>query len=192
MKISPILFKTEMVQAILEGRKTMTRRTKGLDKVNEEPREWNYLSMSYDKAIFYNDKNYDVEINIKSRYGNPGDVLWVRETFRDIEQDYGIPRYEYKATEKINLTDKWKPCLFMPKKACRLFLEITSIKMQRLHNIHFIDALNEGMASVLENEDAVTKFHKLWQKINGEKMWANNPWVWVISFKQIQKPDNFF
>ena len=199
MKFIPILFSTPMVQAILDGRKTMTRRT------IKFPKGWVAEDNAWDWAAL---REYYPKWGCP--YGQIGDVLWVRETFRGIEQDFGSPRYEYKATEKINLIDKWKPSLFMPKSACRIFLEITNVRVERLQDISEEDSMAEGVIDYedgtfknyfkqkgFKDEDGVeclsakASFLSLWCSINGIDSWESNPFVWVVEFKRIDKPVNF-
>ena len=205
-RFKPILFSTPMVQAILEGRKSMTRR---IIKTDAKKIFWNEIVLNGYGG--YCDEHGNP---VKSKY-SIGDVLWVRETFRVIEQDFGKPRYEYKATEKINLTDKWKPSIFMPFDACRIFLKIKNIRVEELQNISNADAFNEGIEWKIkfpeEHPDlkyyrdymfkdrfatgilfeAKHSFKSLWFKINGRESWEENPFVWVISFEKIDKPVNF-
>lgn len=114
IKYHPMLFFTPMVQAILEGRKYQTRRTKGLESINENPDLYNHTGKAVignfpiqknDFRIYqcFEEKATGKQQLVKCPY-ELDDVLWVRETFRAIEQEQGSPRFEYKATEKINLT----------------------------------------------------------------------------------------
>lgn len=215
MKFIPILFSTPMVQAILEGRKKQTRRV-----VNPQPVDCSETHKHYAEAEWKNDPFTPSKIGlqngrlycslcgvggIKSPYGQPGDILWVRETFRPIEQDFGLPRFEYKATETINLTDKWKPCIHMPKSACRIFLKVKSVRVERLQDISEEDAISEGVfyygeesgdyKNYLYNDKygddwgvitAKESFQTLWESINGMQSWESNPFVWVIEFERIE------
>lgn len=207
MKFIQILFSTPMVQAINEDRKTMTRRV----VKHQPPNDFEYLGTDTDRAsgepIFYACWEGDKYHNVKCPYGRVGDVLWVRETFRSIEQETGGERYEYKATEKINLSDKWKPSLFMPKAACRTFLQIINIRVERLQDISHQDAIAEGVERQVPNKFKnylgknycegiklnfpTESFQTLWQSINGKDSWEANPFVWVVEFKRIEKPENF-
>ena len=76
---------------------------------------------------------------------------------------------------------KWKPSIFMPKEACRIFLKVTDVRVERLQSISEADARAEGV-------DSVDAFFALWQKINGTESLAANPWVWVYEFEVIPKP----
>lgn len=158
VKYHPILFSTPMVQAIDENRKTQTRRTKGLEKVNENPDDWKFDRYSVDMAfdqigcIFSNGHE---EIHIPFNY-NIYDVFWVRESYHrihDANTDKFL-RFGYKA-DKNYKGAKWKPSIHMPKRACRFFLKIKSIRAERLNEISNEDAIAEGINSepwALDNE----------------------------------------
>lgn len=138
-KFNPLLCSTPVVEALIAKRKTKTRRV-----VKEPAQSW------FNKSFGNND--WSKSVNNLSKY-QVGDILWVRETFRTIDQDFGEPRYEYKATEKINLKDKWKPSLFMPKAACRFFLQVKSITVERLNDISEQDAIAEGVESCIADKE---------------------------------------
>lgn len=204
--IKPILFSTLMVQGILDGRKTKTRRVAKLQPdglqlaINNVCRDWNHIFKGYPK---------DVDIDIwsfgKCPYGEVGDILWVRETF-NLHSD--LPEcgaeYWYKADSKTYPGIRWKPSLFMPKKACRLFLKVKSVRVERLNDISESDAIAEGV-DVLEPNEAYKcyddgaghfatargSFTSLWESINGLKSWSANPWVWVIEFERCERPAGF-
>lgn len=198
-KFHPILYSTQMVQAIFEGRKIMTRRKV---KLSFHP-DTVYVTRIHpfeDIYLPYDKFDRTTGNGIKCPYGNVGDVLWVRETFSNIGLTKNI--YTYKA-DFPNATWKWKPSIFMPKAACRLFLEITEVRIERLHEISEEDAISEGILideegmECYDYENKIYRlwpqgsFESLWQKINGAESWNANPFVWVISFKQIDKPINF-
>lgn len=104
---------------------------------------------------------------------------------------------------------KWKPSLFMPKAACRIFLEVTDVKVERLQDINSEDAKAEGANDWMKVDDMKMMaglgnwlipspfsghqfgFLSIWCKINGCQSWLDNPWVWVVTFKKIEKPENF-
>lgn len=165
--MKPILFSTPMVQAILKGQKTQTRR------IVKQPEAVELLELGqFGDAL-------DLSKHRK------GDILWVRETFRP--KSHGMPigdPYEYRATalEDGNPTDEpWKPSIFMPKEACRIFLKVTNVRVERLQSISEADAKAEGF-------DSIDLFFALWQNINGTESLAANPWVWVYEFEVIPKP----
>ncbi|WP_445458406.1 hypothetical protein [Flavobacterium sp. HNIBRBA15423] len=212
MKIKPILFSTEMVQAILEGRKTQTRRTKGLETISKNANSYRYdgLDESGDtgteyqhffEIIDHNKKPIEKYCSIKSPY-KIGDILWVREFFvkfekwKELEQKFS---YYYKA-DFYNHTFKYEPSIHMPKEACRLFLKIKNIRAERLNDISQADAIAEGIKKDLgwknylfegAETDPYSSFETLWKKINGKESWNSNPWVWVIDFERCEKPKNF-
>lgn len=212
MKYHPILFSTAMVQGIDENRKTQTRRTKGLEKVNENPDEWEFWRFFDGHAKFVEKGNASNEKFVKCPY-NLGDVLWVRETFCGIIQKDESTKYHYKANANWALLEAlkiiWKPSLFMPKIACRTFLKIKSIRVERIWQISEEDAIAEGIEKIgktslgipiykeyfLKSETpcfcAANSFRSLWKKINGEESWYQNPFVWVYEFEKIEKPEDF-
>ena len=203
----PMLFSTSMVQAILEGRKTQTRR-----KIKHQPPKGNYKfginvtgTRCKENGLFHwigIDEEIEYKVtDSKQPYFkcpfNKGDIIWVRETFAgaDLKEEtlkfypeYKNPNFIYKAGSSY-LNIKWKPSLFMPKKACRLFLEITDIRIERLNEISESDAVAEGILDMFYGkdiagnayfnymdkkggwdsvaEDAIHSYQTLWQKING-------------------------
>jgi hypothetical protein len=189
MKQTPILFSTPMVQAILEGRKTQTRRV--VKNCSAK-----HLSMREKKAIGESGRNY------KFPYGQVGDVLWVRETYLNFNSVDETPNYIYKADHPnfhVNFAsgERWKPSIHMPKSACRIWLKITNVRVERLQKISEQDAMIEGVEilnvpawkdyidSFGYCESAYESFKTLWQSINSEESWNDNPWVWVIEFEQV-------
>ena len=181
MKHIPIIFSTPMVQAIRDGRKTQTRRV---------VKARSYISDIEDGVPY--EMTEDDSQPIKCPYGQPGDVIWVRETFAHTSQlninpedeNYG---YVYKADGQP-WEDcegwKWKPSIFMPREACRLFLRIKSVRVERLQEITCQDVLAEGMDS-----GHSPYFITLWQSIHGHESWKANPWVWVIEFDPISREE---
>lgn len=151
-------------------------------------------------------------------YGKPGDRLWVQETFSEIPNQkpagyFTDPKwidrkYWYEAdNDKPTWGGKWKPPIFMPRDACRILLEITDIRAERLQEITEEDAIAEGVTfdvtEEVQREDMVTPgrdscapvliapkdaFLSLWDSINKERGfgWDQNPWVWVIEFKKLE------
>ena len=180
----PILFSTPMVKAILAGKKTMTRRVikpKTLDK---------FINLIW---------NPNENLNLSP--WKVGDVLWVRETWNGIRLGNG-PEYWYRADEPEDadtgvLRERWRPSIFMPRAAARLFLKVTSIRVERLQEITEEDAIAEGVLwnrarkineleksnNIIDNAKAL--FMRLWDAINAKRGygWDVNPYVWVISFE---------
>lgn len=168
MKERPILFSGPMVKAILEGRKTQTRRVV---------------------------KNPGPLSTTLSPYGVPGDRLWVRETWGH-EADgnacddirCGNPDHIwYRASEKdpsIFPKDFWRPSIHMPRWASRLTLEVTAVRVQRLNELDKWDAKAEGIDPTYPNP--IASFSALWDSINGKKHpWSSNPVVRVVEFRKI-------
>ena len=201
MNTKPILFSTEMVQAILEGRKTQTRRTKGLKVVNDNPDSHTFNSFSIDnsKATFKRIEGMWQAVDAPYK---TGDILWVRESFNEVLIN-SKDAFIYKADWDEESTQfNWKPSIHMPKKACRLFLKITNVRAERLLEISEEEARKEGVKHLIPrwkdytNEkgfcyNAWSSFKTLWIKINGIESYTSNPWVWVIEFERIEKPENF-
>lgn len=209
MKQRPILFNTEMVQAILAGRKMQTRREVHPDIAVS-------ISNNPDRILY------------RCPFGQTGDVLWVRETFaKCIGRDEITPSemenaYElspdrfivYKADSKEEThpdhpewgNKRWKPSIHMPKDAARIWLRITDVRVERLHDISEADAIAEGVERIADygttgyklytepdaaysDIDAKWSFESLWHSINGADNWNANPWVWVLEFERIEKPN---
>lgn len=166
----PILFSAPMVQAILEGRKTQTRRT-----VKGDP-----------LLLLLSGHSAEEVLNDKIPYGNPGDRLWVRETWTKWRHKFGedfLYRADFENGKNGHI---WKPSIHMPRVASRITLLITGIRVERLHDITEADAVAEGCQSGGDWGCAPTiQFEKLWESINGRESWDENPWVWVIEFKKL-------
>ncbi|MBJ9142245.1 ASCH domain-containing protein [Citrobacter koseri] len=206
MKERGMIFNGEMVRAILEGRKTQTRRP-----VNSSTADLLDLQKQYPH------KKY----NIVCPLGQPGDCLWVRETFqgplvseelfeeyRAYPEKFETPQYcEYAADggarpEYCDLDDNlrhgWRPSIHMPRWASRILLEITDVRVERLNDISQEDAQAEGMdltgwRPTYSDPDSggevwtpYDNFAQLWESIYGDENWRSNPWVWVIEFKCIE------
>lgn len=205
-----MLFSAEMVNAILDGSKTQTRRTQGI-LVNDEPNNWT-LNPDFAEDGMFIFRNSD---NTQGYFPVPrfdkGDIIWVRETFfpKEIHEEPPGTIAHYKATDAF-ASNKWKPSIFMPKKACRLFLKVKNVKIERLQQISEIDAISEGCAkygpfgeykgSLHPNggmmryraySKASRAFQCIWETVNGSVSWNKNPFVWVIEFERIDKPKDF-
>lgn len=178
----PILFSTPMVQAIIALIKRMTRRTKGLKKVNEKPEEWEINGSWHDFngkfAVEFRHKQTGEFVLIECPYGKLGDILWVRETWGNYSEDnpernatYYLYRADYPQDakgywyepEQINFCDfpRWRPSIHMPRVACRIRLKITDIRVERLQDISEEDAKAEGAVKVqycLHPDDGVVPY----------------------------------
>ena len=198
--MKPILFNTEMVRAILEGRKTVTRRVINRDIVNNCDMESDGTLLNYENS--YGDFINPVDL---CRY-KVGDVLYVRETWNEVTNGY-----IYKATNepvmvngyKISL--RWRPSIHMPKAAARIFLRVTSVRVERLQDMTVEDCHKEGVniatSSITDGETlkrdhdfSLEKFETLWDStIRKDQFkyygWEANPYVWVIEFERVEKPE---
>lgn len=174
--VKPILFNTEMVRAILDGRKTCTRR------ICKDANEYTVPDMEFydaDKRTYAVHNFADLEHTEKVSIGErtcpicPGDILYVRETWcKELERyiyraDYSDTEKFYQGGKEINM--KWHPSIHMPKEAARIFLRVTNVRVERLQDITVEDALAEGMDKYIR--------------------WDANPWVWVIEFERCDKPE---
>jgi hypothetical protein len=181
-RIKPILFSTPMVQAILAGRKTMTRRV-------VKPQPENGFVDPFTK--FLCEKTHYGGHVVNPKYAK-GDILWVRETWLLENGD----RYTYRASEPF-LADwlKWRPSIFMPKEACRIWLRVTDVQCERLRDILCGDMKREGCIPETVTGGQYQQWQRdywipLWDSINAKRGygWDANPWVWVISFERCEKP----
>jgi hypothetical protein len=198
LKERPILFSGPMVRAILAGTKTQTRRL-----VKGVALEW--LAPGMFEPAYVADPE-----NALCPYGVPGDRLWVRETWQENTPPSG---YIYRADDVAGHIDTgWRPSIFMPRAACRIRLEVTDLRVQRLQEISEEDAEAEGAdyrcdrcgdsgsirtygeGGVLIGEecpDCVDRsprgdFRELWNSINAKRApWDSNPWTWAITFRQV-------
>ncbi len=206
MKEKPILFSTPMVQATLDVRKTMTRRVvKNLVGATSVEDIYHRPDGLYIGTHLKVGDGQGVTLPFRCPYGNIGDQLWVRETYRIINHSGTASKYFYKADAcQTDINDneiKWKPSIFMPKEACRIRLEITNIRVERLQDISQEDSKAEGIYTMphrpasegctphkdksFSRDCFVCAFKFLWNTINGESGngWDTNPWLWVIEFK---------
>lgn len=186
----PILFSTPMVQAILEGRKTMTRRiVKGLPN-DQSGCDLGIIKTTDGKLTGYGFETIPYQ---------PGDILWVRETWARLNDDYHPDDkgsiYVYKA-DHITGNDgpdliKWKPSIFMHRAAARIFLRVTDVRVERLQEILCGDMKREGCIPPTVTGGQYQQWQRdywipLWDAINAKRGygWETNPWVWVIEFER--------
>lgn len=201
----PILFSGPMVRAILEGRKTVTRRAikhqPDVPVTDAIPRR-NYPHGPATVDWYWRPKHGHLNgapshgWDFKCPYGEPGDRLWVRETFAHGHQDAGSDcGLLYRATDPgwddNNSGLRWRPSIHMPRWASRILLEITAVRVERMQDISNEQARAEGYPADREADtggsglDAWLWFRSLWESINGAESWAANPWVWVVEFKRV-------
>lgn len=212
MTIKPILFNTEMVRAILDGRKSCTRRVVKFPVnryTNNVPLADKVVlqELRCDKANFLEKPFFSFGMNLPYQ---PGDILYVRETFIQA----AAHTFWYKADDKSWMSKDllWHPSIHMPKEAARIWLKVTDVRVERLQEITEEQASaegtnpwdeacyeNNGWHPTLSDPDSggepniIDGFHKLWdstiKKNDLDRYgWNTNPWVWVIEFEQCEKP----
>ena len=200
-KERPILFNADMVNAILSGRKTQTRR---IVKPTKDRNGSGCHLAPCEIAGEVNGGDYAL-----CPYGQPGDRLWVRENFLylmhgdvtagDIKYCASIDSRSAAGSKNPGYWWRKRPSIHMPRWASRITLEIVSVRVERLKQISERDALQEGIGLVLADNwpdpkamsEAVAKsrragFKLLWESINGSDSWDTNPWVWVVEFKRVE------
>lgn len=199
MAEKPILFNTEMVMAILDGRKTQTRRVAFPERDLREFRNQMYPDgWWYRGRVFQNFKSFLYDPNVpKCKYW-PGNVLWVRETWAEMPYGY-VYRADDEEPEGWDPDDRWCPSIHMPREAARIFLKVTDVRLERLQDIDDEGAKAEGAnfgAGVAEKmrRSAIERFAEIWDSTikpsDRERYgWDANPWVWVIKFKRIEEPE---
>lgn len=188
----PILFSGEMVRAILEGRKTQTRRV-----ITPQPSAKLYRYMSRNEWYEADGDEPKYHTLRKCPYGNICDLLWVRETWAQLceaDELTGKCDVAYRADDWPEdepgpdyLKRTWRPSIFMPRWASRLTLEVTHVGVERVRDITDDSAIEEGVSRANTSIPgyASTRFAKLWDSINAKRgfSWSSNPWVWVVSFR---------
>jgi hypothetical protein len=207
-----MIFNSEMVRAILDGRKTQTRR----------PVKFPFKDRNLGCELSGNELAGELAAGnyLNSQFGKPSDRIWVRETFQGPLFDFdqmdayckdstpfekaqfcvykadGKPAPEFFDADD-NLHCCWRPSIHMPRWASRILLEITDVRVERLNAISQADAIAEGAPPSHPSIDCVSQeygfpdfsrswFGQTWQHIYGEESWQANPWVWVIEFKRIE------
>lgn len=172
----PIIFSAPMVLAILDGTKTQTRRL-----VKPQPRRVDCgVPFGDGPAWAHAEPGSAV---IRCPYGKRGDRLWVRESFCDARQA-AAGRVLYRASGDTACC--WKPSIHMPRACSRIALDVTGVRVERLHQISRGDAMAEGcpFANMQNGESPVLWYEYLWRAINGPDSWDANPWVWVVEFRK--------
>jgi hypothetical protein len=214
-RMKPILFSTPMVIAILDGRKTQTRR------VIKDKDITNWFDIDVDgKPIAYIDQETGDSYppTHRAKY-QPGDILWVQETWKVIRLLENMQmQFEYRADGLISKTidflldrftkfkkfaDKhgWQSPYFMPREAARIFLKVTNVRVERLQEITVDDCRLEGCCSSdclqtgPHSPDCKcdTLFYNVWNDISAKRGygWDTNPWVWVVKFERISKDEAY-
>lgn len=208
MKERPILFNAPMIRALLDGSKTQTRRiakteiTMGRNSLLG-PRKGAKTAPTFLLP------EHTEQARAISPLGQPGDRLWVRETWQRAGGNTG---FWYRATDSHvddggSPVSHWKPSIFMPRAASRITLEITGVRIERLQDISATDALDEGIKIDIDaktkeplmritgkfppakyikgNGLVIAEYASLWESINGPGSWDSNPWVWAIEFRRV-------
>lgn len=191
MAIKPILFNTEMVRAILDGRKTVTRRlVKFLSRKNP-----NWTGYVKDGLMLYNGRN---EPCIKKAPYQPGDILYVRESYSELSFGY-VYKADGENIDHLGNVIKWHPSIHMPKEAARIWLKVTDVRVERLQDMWASDVSKEGLLfnKPTTVDEMLLAFAKLWNSTIKKSDidsygWNANPWVWVIEFERCEKPEGEF
>ncbi|HIB9011799.1 TPA: hypothetical protein ACWYG6_004555 [Citrobacter braakii] len=195
-----MIFNAEMVRALLDGRKTQTRR----------PIKWKQTRFTEigeredgSKWPWSEDAEHACDFWHPCPFGAVGDRIWVREAFRVHSRATDVATLVYKASERNSWTEqtrrvpvavcnkpatpeKWTPSLHMPRWASRILLEITGVRVERLRSMSQDDARAEGVIAAPGPMEAGLAFRELWDSIYDEESWKANPWVWVIEFKRVE------
>lgn len=209
----PILFSGEMVRAILDGRKTQTRRV-----IKPQPLLSN-VALGCASAEERQRLELQWLVDNDCPHGKPGDLLWVRETWLELDRsgwcDPAKPKDWYDAafgrinaiayranadTEAERIRKeygyKWRPSIFMPRWASRLTLRVVDVRVEQVKNISDMDVLAEGIpqkgrmydpSGITFSDELRADFRSLWDSINAKRgySWDSNPWVWVVEFERV-------
>jgi len=183
MKERPILFSGPMVRAILEGRKSQTRRV--------------VKSVDVQNCCTHQCGGKSAAVLAHCPYGKPGDRLWVRETHLPTASGvyYRADFSDFDAAGHGAMYGGWKPSIFTKRAYSRITVEIVKVRVERLKDISVTDAIEEGIPVNTCLRKApfgtgwahpVSAYVELWESLNGEGSWEDNPWVWVIEFKRVK------
>lgn len=206
MKERGMIFNGEMVRAILDGRKTQTRRIMKVQPSDgfhpthngydlDLNAHW-YTPGVVDKNGYLQPAKKDVfgvadeNEGYTCPFGAVGDRIWVRETWARYNIDQDSHDMAYRATSPADWPEegRWRPSIHMPRWASRLMLEITGVRVERLQAITLGDVCKEIGCGLYDFRPATYGFQvweNLWKSIYGEENWQSNPWVWVIEFKVV-------
>lgn len=223
MKERPIIMSYDSVRAILDGRKSMTRRVVK-PRYRDDEFGFNVCSCPATNEVWVekaDEEGGDFEEGtrfVPCPYGQVGDRLWVRESWaslgfhednvpihvlkdnngieHDVVYSAECPDFEWldengscEYNKNGTQASHWKSPMFMPRWASRITLEITAIRVERLQDITEDDAIKEGFHNYGTEVDTLDAFCEAWQSLNAKRgyPWESNPWVWVVSFKVVQK-----
>ena len=203
-----ILFKPDMIKAIRDKRKTVTRRLAGLKEINECPDDWKLSGFNFGVVHFWNKNDVNMPaVRVKPREGGKyqvGETVYIKEAWAGAPWQDDLPPSEmsqepgllaYKACpEDINycLAGKWRSPLFMPAWAARDFLKITDVRAERLQEITSEDCIAEGIAKEYRHiffektsRHLIDEYKELWNSINKEHPWESNPWIFRYQFEEV-------
>lgn len=215
-----LMLKAEMILAYIAGIKWQTRRTKGLDEINQNPNYWQYQYRWEEKtgphAVFVNKKDSEDTRSIRLPYGDVRSTLYFKETWKMWEREEdGQDFLHYRADDAkvdpawwstkdwtgpnkvwVGKFEKWQPSMLMPR-ICSRFrdVQITGVRVERLHDISEVDAIAEGCVDYFtesfRGKSARAWYFDLWDKINGSKLPSSkNPWLFVYEFVPLKEnPD---
>jgi hypothetical protein len=192
----PLIFSGPSVIQIQKGLKTQTRRTKGLERINENPNDWSFCCRQDGIFHFINESDQHVSLRLLCPYGVPGDRLWVREMFREFDDGDVFYRTHFGNSIPVHADDdpavrKWQSSMFMPRKFSRLILEITDVRVQRVQEISEEDAKAEGMIGSPLNGKVWYRdnFAGFWDSINAKRYpkTSHNPKKLTATLKDERK-----
>ena len=196
-----LMFNSEMIKAFLREQdpKTMTRRTRGLEKINENPDDWVFRGWVSNSPLWQFKNIRDYTLDVKCPYA-VGAKVWARETWavdkhwdnhKPSEINKGVKAWYTASGAKALWVGKTRSSMFMPKWAARIWQEIVAIRCERVQDITEEDAKSEGVTMIFGNMDRPScrwYFKSLWDRLNGKKHpWSKNEWVWVLSLKEVGK-----
>lgn len=189
-----IIFSDESVRAILEGKKTQTRRVIKLPRWSTG--DWDDFELDDNDVPFVIGKLSGCLCEIRCPYGKPGEILRVKEVWKkSILSDEILYRADFD--DCLKGIPKWKFPLFMPAWASRLYIELTNVRVERVQDISEEDAIAEGVPpwkpktkeieQFMQRPSYRNSYHELWDKLNAKRgyPWSLNPWVWVPEFKVV-------
>jgi hypothetical protein len=209
-KERPILFSAPMVRAILDGSKTQTRRVVKWPAWAQPHPEVFARDLRDGQEVWYVPGDDQPSKVMRCPYGQPGDRLWVRETFLHVTKmenecfvvdgdgnyveetwyraDQKAYSYHPDGSEESTENIPWKPSIHMPRWASRITLEITGVRVEHLQDISDEDSLSEGVyptSTGLYPGSPRAAYQKLWEQLHGLGSWDANPWVWVVEFRRL-------
>ncbi len=197
VRVLPVLFNAEMVCATLDERKTVIRRLVKLPNYIKRQEDGGYTL--YADGTCYENQCFEQIISYLKKPCQPGDILYVRETWCNANKEGAEPDYYYyadvhKCEDYCKTEWKWRPSIHMPKEAARIWLKVTDVRVERLWDMKTEDFLSEGILGAEYEIETKNRFKKLWDSTLRKSAldsygWNANPWVWVTEFGRCEKPD---